>query len=69
MSKREPEVGDLVVVMVGCEHFYSAGDKARLLYIGKAGDWWGDFTMNNNCYGSGKWCLGPETDFEVIEDE
>ena len=63
--------GDIVKITKqekGGSEFFSKGDKAILLYKDDDGDWWADFTMNEDFYSHGKWCLQKSVGTEYIKE-
>jgi hypothetical protein len=60
------EKGDKIEIIIGSGRYYKAGDKAVLTSIDNDGDWWADFSSNENYYKSGVWCAGKlDKDFKL----
>lgn len=58
------KAGDKIVTIGDCnrffsDRFFSDGDKAVLSSQDQDGDWWADFTGNEEYYMDGIWCVGP----------
>jgi hypothetical protein len=65
--------GDIVVMKSDSEESFSGepywekGDKAKLLYKDASGDWWADFSINDEYFGDGEWCIGNKHDeFKLV---
>jgi hypothetical protein len=70
-------IGDIVVMKVAGPEtlygegsaFWKKGDRAKLYYKDSSGDWWADFSLNDECIDDGQWCIGRNPlDFELISN-
>jgi hypothetical protein len=53
------EAGDKIVAVGNCSRYFNDGDKAVLLRQDPDGDWWADFSGNEEYYLGGIWSVGP----------
>jgi hypothetical protein len=69
--------GDIVVMKVdGPETlydenstFWKKGDRGKLYYKDYSGDWWADFSINDERVDDGQWCIGRNPlEFELISN-
>ncbi len=47
--------------------FYHVGDVAKLIQQDDDGDWWADFSGNDEVLDDGIWCVGKGSRFEILE--
>ena len=52
------KVGDRVVTVVEIDPYFKKGDRAVLEGEDSDGDWWADFTGNQEHWKKGHWCIG-----------
>lgn len=69
MVDRKAAVGERVVVVKDCGHFYKAGNVARVKYTYGDGDAAvsADFSGNAYVYGDGCWHIGADIGYRVLE--
>ena len=60
------KVGDKILTIGGCGKYFRDGDKAILEFQDSGGDWWADFSGNEENCGQDTWCVGLiDIDFKL----
>tara|TARA_R110000764_G_scaffold102220_3_gene187707 strand:- start:29 stop:232 length:204 start_codon:yes stop_codon:yes gene_type:complete len=60
------KIGDKIVTVGGCAHYFKNGEKAVLHEVDSIGSWWADFSGNKEYYLDGIWNVGALGDgFEL----